>query len=220
MLECPFCHGELEFLDDIELELPGKAGSVYTYQWLKCKKCMRAIYGEQEEFLNAFDDDIIHLGYIADPEKWESSLKELENCPNTKDKYCKCVVHEKLRSEGLPGSGEMRALHLKSYEQERGGKKKYTVFVDDNFHHMDESERYRDGEFDDYEEALAACKKIVDDFLLENYKAGVTDPDELYKKYTTYGEDPFIIPSDKNNPFSAWKYAKERSVEICRQKKR
>lgn len=43
MLECPFCHGELEFFDDIVMELPGMAGSVYTYQWLKCKKCMRTI---------------------------------------------------------------------------------------------------------------------------------------------------------------------------------
>src|SRR5437879_6107440 len=37
----------------------------------------------------------------------------------------------------------------------------YTVFVDDNFHYMDESERYKLGEFADCASAVAACKQIV-----------------------------------------------------------
>jgi len=40
----------------------------------------------------------------------------------------------------------------------------YTVFVDDNFHYMDESERYKLGDFPDCASAVAACKKIVDEF--------------------------------------------------------
>jgi hypothetical protein len=40
------------------------------------------------------------------------------------------------------------------------GSKRYVVFVDDNFHHMDESERYKLGEFSSCEEATEACKKI------------------------------------------------------------
>ena len=41
----------------------------------------------------------------------------------------------------------------------------YTVEVDDNYHYMNESERYTLGEYDTWEEALAAAKKVVDDFL-------------------------------------------------------
>ena len=37
--------------------------------------------------------------------------------------------------------------------------KLYTVFVDDNFHYMDESERYKLGEFVDCASAVAACKR-------------------------------------------------------------
>lgn len=36
--------------------------------------------------------------------------------------------------------------------------KKYEVYVDDNFHFMDESERYKLGAFETCEEAIAACK--------------------------------------------------------------
>jgi len=88
---------------------------------------------------------------------------------------------------------------------------KYEVFVDDNFHYMDEDERYKLGEFDTEEEAVAACKEIVDKFLLFNYKPGMT-AEELYSHYTDFGEDPFVRPGS----FSAWTYAKERCPEICR----
>ncbi len=96
-------------------------------------------------------------------------------------------------------------------------KQEYIVYVDDNFHYMDESERYRLGEFDDYESALSACMELVDSFLLTAYAAGVTSADELYRQYTTYGEDPFIVPEDKDHPFSAWGYAKQRCQEICKE---
>ena len=42
----------------------------------------------------------------------------------------------------------------------------YTVYIDDNFHYMDESERYKLGDFPDCASAIAACKRIVDEFLL------------------------------------------------------
>jgi len=45
----------------------------------------------------------------------------------------------------------------------------YQVFVDDNFHFMDESERYNLGEFSTREEAIATCKKIVDEYLISAY---------------------------------------------------
>ncbi len=88
------------------------------------------------------------------------------------------------------------------------------MFVDDNFHFMDESERYSHGEFNDCESALRACKKIVDDFLLHHYRPGMT-AEELYAGYTTFGEDPFLSTTDSNCTFSAWTYAKKRCAEIC-----
>jgi hypothetical protein len=91
----------------------------------------------------------------------------------------------------------------------------YTVRVDDNYHYMDESERYTHGEFETYDEALAACRGIVDRFLASAYEPGAT-ADWLYAQYTSFGDDPFIIGDvPEGRRFSAWNYAKERCVEIC-----
>ena len=90
--------------------------------------------------------------------------------------------------------------------------KPYTVFVNDNFHYMDESERYKLGEFDDCESATAACKKIVDEFLEANGSDGTAE--DLFEQYTTFGEDPWISSADKNCKFSAWDYARERCRQI------
>ena len=105
----------------------------------------------------------------------------------------------------------------------QGGKKntkskKYEVHVDDNFHFMDESERYKLGEFETCEEAVAVCMKIVDDFLETGYKKGMSFK-ELYEGYVEFGEDPFIISGDKTCFFSAWDYAKKRCAELCGEEK-
>ena len=92
--------------------------------------------------------------------------------------------------------------------------KKYEVYVDDNFHFMDENERYKLGDFRTCEEAIAACMKIVDEFLEKGYKRGMSFK-ELYGGYTGWGEDPFIISEDKTCSFSAWDYAKKRCAELC-----
>ena len=88
----------------------------------------------------------------------------------------------------------------------------YTVEVDDNYHYMDESERYTLGEYDTWEEALAAAKKVVDDFLDASSESGA----KLYDDYVSFGEDPFISggPPDGQESFSAWAYAKRRCEEI------
>lgn len=91
---------------------------------------------------------------------------------------------------------------------------KYMVLVDDNFHYMDESERYTHGEYDSAEDAIAECKKMVDEFLTENYKDGIS-ADDLYSYYKGFGEDPFIGSDDTECKFSAWNYAKERCREMC-----
>ena len=90
----------------------------------------------------------------------------------------------------------------------------YQVFVDDNYHYQDEDERYKLGDFATFEEAVTACKAIVDNFLQHGYKEGVT-ADKLYESYVGFGEDPFIVGEPAPFNFSAWNYAKERCWQIC-----
>jgi hypothetical protein len=92
---------------------------------------------------------------------------------------------------------------------------KYSVLIDDNFHYMDESERVHHGVFDTADEAIAACKRIVDECL--DAMPAVT-ADELYEKYVMFGDDPFIVPVDpagQQVDFSARAYAKERCAIIA-----
>jgi hypothetical protein len=91
---------------------------------------------------------------------------------------------------------------------------KYRVLVDDNFHYMDESERYELGQFDTLEAAVAACKSLVDEFLLSAYHPGMM-VGELLKQYAFFGEDPFVDTGDGTVPFSARDYASEKAREIC-----
>jgi hypothetical protein len=93
--------------------------------------------------------------------------------------------------------------------------KTYTVFVDDNFHYMDESERYKLGEFADCASAMAACRQIVDEFLTS---CGAKSDAELYQMYVTFGEDPWISSQDSECKFSAWDYARERAKELFQKK--
>jgi hypothetical protein len=93
---------------------------------------------------------------------------------------------------------------------------KYIIYVDDNFHYMDENERYTAAVFDNYQDAVKYCKDFVDKELLNMYKTGMT-AEKLYDDYTDFGEDPYIRPhNDDEEYFSAWKYAKEKSKEICK----
>src|SRR5215471_14480730 len=94
--------------------------------------------------------------------------------------------------------------------------KRYTVYVDDNFHYMDESERYKLGEFADCASAIAACKQIVDEFFANCYLEN-TDA-ELLKQYLFFGEDPWISSDDPDCRFSARDYALERAKELARKK--
>jgi hypothetical protein len=91
---------------------------------------------------------------------------------------------------------------------------KYRVFVDDNFHYMDESERYELGEFDSCESAIAACKRLIDEFLVGQDAVEKTE-EALFRLYTGFGGDPFIATTDTQCKFSAWEYAKQRCAEIA-----
>ena len=91
---------------------------------------------------------------------------------------------------------------------------RYTVYVDDNFHYMDESERYKLGEFADCASAVAACKKLVDECLQQGFTESTT-AEELQTSYSFFGEDPFILSDDPDCKFSARDYASRRIAEIC-----
>jgi len=94
----------------------------------------------------------------------------------------------------------------------------YRVLVDDNYHYMDESQRWTQGEYATCAEALAACKRLVGDCLEEGCAPGKT-AEALYGYYTMFGDDPFIVEisdsPDTSPGFSAWTYAKARCEEIC-----
>jgi hypothetical protein len=91
----------------------------------------------------------------------------------------------------------------------------YSVYVDDNYHYMDEEARYKLGDFATLEEAVAACKRMVDEFLKDEVSPDLTAA-ERCAQYTGFGPDPFIVTDDPDAahpPFSAWSYAKERCKE-------
>ena len=93
---------------------------------------------------------------------------------------------------------------------------KFKVQVNDNSYYMDEGERTDHGVFANANEAVAACKEIVDDDLNAMWKPGMTAK-ELYRLYVAFGPDPFVVPLNPSDPdvnFSAWTYAKGRCKEL------
>lgn len=99
--------------------------------------------------------------------------------------------------------------------------KKFIVKVDDNFHFMDESERYIHGEYDTLEEAVAVCQGIVEeslDNLISQSDHSLTNK-ELIDRYHMFGEDPWISGEPEGVHFSAWDYATERAKVLTSKKK-
>ena len=86
-------------------------------------------------------------------------------------------------------------------------KTEYTVMVDDNFHFMDEDERWTAGTYGSLREALDKCLQMVGQDLRQGYRSDITATD-LYESYTMMGDDPFIT-GPMRTVFSAWNYAKE-----------
>jgi hypothetical protein len=89
--------------------------------------------------------------------------------------------------------------------------------VDDNFHYQDPDERREHGTYETVQEALAACRGIVDRSLKEEYRPGIS-AEALYDRYKSFGDDPFIMVIDgagDGATFSAWSYAEERCRVIC-----
>lgn len=94
---------------------------------------------------------------------------------------------------------------------------KFHLRVYDNFHYMDESEAYNNGEYATYEDALVGAKAIVDEFLEFNWRPGMK-PDDLIVSFAFYGEDPIILPDEHGEyeRFSSRNYVDTRAAEICK----
>lgn len=106
----------------------------------------------------------------------------------------------------------MEAQLISNSKRKKKASKRFTVWVDDNFHYMDESERYKQGEYDILDEAIAVCKKVVETSV--EYKPGAT-ADDLYGEYIMFGEEPFIVGEVEFDAFNARKYAKEYFQKLC-----
>jgi len=90
--------------------------------------------------------------------------------------------------------------------------KKYKVYVDDNYHYMDESERYSAGSYYSLEKAIEKCKKITIRSLEDLYEQKMS-PERLSAQWSMFGDDPFIIGADGSVPFSARKFI---TTELCK----
>jgi hypothetical protein len=116
----------------------------------------------------------------------------------------------KYRAEIAAGQAAIAKWHA---EKER--KHGYTVFVDDNSHYQDESERGYIGEFATAEEAIAKCKEIVRESVESCREPGMT-AEEIYKNYVSFGDDPFIM----GVKFSAWDYAEQLAKHFAEEQER
>ncbi len=94
----------------------------------------------------------------------------------------------------------------------------YKVMVDDNFHYMDEDERWEFANVTTADEALAACRKLVDWSLLREYewRRGQT-AELLFDRYVSFGDEPFVVASEgaEKIEFSARTHARERAELIA-----
>jgi hypothetical protein len=88
--------------------------------------------------------------------------------------------------------------------------KKYTVRVDDNYHYMDESERYDDSSYATLEEAIKRCEELTIESIKGCYEKGI-DASKLMAQWAMFGEDPFIVGGkEKKPPFSAREFISEK----------
>jgi hypothetical protein len=76
----------------------------------------------------------------------------------------------------------------------------------------------RIGEFSTREEAFAASRRSIDEFLSREFRPGMSAK-KLYERFREYGAVPFIFGDGEENSdllnFNPIKYALERSEEIC-----
>lgn len=94
---------------------------------------------------------------------------------------------------------------------------KYHVYLDDNFHYGDESERLSAGGFETLDEATTRARTIVEESLAHLREPGMTT-DQLLAQFALFGDDPFIVgPSAEGSDsplFSARDYARSIAGKV------
>ena len=120
-----------------------------------------------------------------------------------------CSSIHQLLQERIEKTNLRRELTAEEVEEEKNPT--YKVWIDDNFHFMNEDERGFHGEFDTPTQAIVACQKIVD-ANIESITENETDPDKAYESYTCFADDPWI----EGVEFSAFEYAKIKIQEVLK----
>lgn len=71
------------------------------------------------------------------------------------------------------------------------------------------------GEFATAALAVAACRSVVDAALRALHQPG-WGADDLFLAYTVQGPDAYVVPpAGETVGFSAWRHARERSLQWC-----
>lgn len=92
---------------------------------------------------------------------------------------------------------------------------KYYIKICDLYCYKD-NQRYHYGNFETYEEAVIESKKMIDDFLENNWKPEIT-LQELVLLFGFIGQSLVILPEvDNENTFSATNYATIKAEIIFR----
>lgn len=78
------------------------------------------------------------------------------------------------------------------------------------------------GNYEKLEDAIAAAKRVVDRFLLQEYTRG-TSPEVIFSVYQNVGEFPFIFRDDDKtinvHEFNHLQYAMAECAKLCSAKK-
>lgn len=90
---------------------------------------------------------------------------------------------------------------------------KFSVDVFSERRPLSESPWLRIGEFDDLNQAINSCKKVVDDFLSSRRNA-FESAEQLVVNFLHYGDVPAINGAENLNSFDIYEYLTQRCGEI------
>ena len=97
--------------------------------------------------------------------------------------------------------------------QENNLYKSFSVDVYSDRSLLSESPWLRIGEFEELDDAIDACKKVVDDFLHQPLNAFI-EPEQLVRTFLCFGDVP-VINGAKNLPsFDVYEYLAQRCREF------
>lgn len=93
--------------------------------------------------------------------------------------------------------------------------KSFSVDVYSDFRRSKQSPWVRIGEFDNLDDAIEACKKVVDDFLQSPINAFLGS-ERLRTAFFSYGDVPVINGVENLRSFDIYEYLAKRCGEVSR----